>query len=45
VVAYQATGEGALSGIWAAAGVSGGGNNFNITTSSKVGREDLKRVP
>jgi hypothetical protein len=45
VVAYQATGEGTLSGIWAAAGISGGGNNFNITTSSKVGREDLTRMP
>ena len=45
VVAYQATGPDALSGIWALAGVKQNATgNFDIT-ASKLGREDLKRVP
>jgi hypothetical protein len=46
VVAYQALGSDALSGIWSIAGIKQTGDSgFNITAPNKVGREDLKRIP
>ena len=46
VVAYQATGGDALSGVWAIAGIKQTGQgSYNIAAPSKVGREDLKRAP
>jgi hypothetical protein len=46
VVAYQAVGGDALSGIWSIVGTKQTGEgSFNISAPNKVGREDLKRVP
>ncbi len=46
VVAYQVLGADALSGIWSVMGAKKTGtNDFSLAAPSKVGREDLKRVP
>jgi hypothetical protein len=46
VVAYQALDGDALGGIWSIIGTKQTGNGqFNLAAPSKVGREDLKRVP
>jgi hypothetical protein len=46
VVAYQALGPDALSGVWSIAGIKQTGQgSYDISAPGKAGREDLKRVP